>query len=86
VSFVYVLNDRNEVVRRRVKLGMVHDGLQEIEDGVGAADRVVVTGLQRVRSGLVVTPELKPMPVPVRSEPQSSRPVLKVPLGLNLKN
>ncbi len=86
VSFVYVLNDRNEIVRRRVKLGMLHDGLQEIEDGVGAADRVVVTGLQRVHPGLVVTPELKPMPVPVRSESQSSRPVLKVPPGLNPKN
>jgi multidrug efflux system membrane fusion protein len=85
VSFVYVLNDRNEVVRRTVKLGMVHDGLQEIQDGVSAAERVVVTGLQRVRPGLVVTPELKPMPVPVRSESQSPRLDLKVPLGLNLK-
>ena len=86
VSFVYVLNDRNEVVRRTVKLGSVHDGLQEIVAGVGAADRVVVTGLQRIHPGLVVAPELKPMPVPVKSEPPSSRLLLKVPLGLNAKN
>lgn len=73
VQFVYVLNEKNEVVRRNVKLGMEHDGLQEITKGITADDRVVVSGLQHVHAGVIVNPKLEPMPVPDNkvSEPAS---------------
>jgi RND family efflux transporter MFP subunit len=55
---VYVVNDKNEVVSRAVRLGALHDGLREITQGLNAGDRVIVSGLQQVRPGLVVEPKL----------------------------
>ncbi len=51
-KFVYVVDKDNKVAYRRVKLGMVFDGLQAIEEGLKAGDRVVVNGLQRIRPGM----------------------------------
>ncbi len=53
-KFVYVLDKDNQVVYSRVKLGMLFDGLQAIEEGLKPGDRVVVNGLQRVRPGIKV--------------------------------
>jgi RND family efflux transporter MFP subunit len=55
--FVYVVNDKNEVVYRPVKVGWPTKGLMVIEEGVTAEDRVIVTGLQRVRPGAKVDPK-----------------------------
>jgi RND family efflux transporter MFP subunit len=57
-KYVYVLDDNDKVVYRPVTLGLVFDGLQAIESGLTPADRVVVNGLQRVRPGAKVEPEL----------------------------
>jgi RND family efflux transporter MFP subunit len=62
---VYVVNDKNEVVSRPVKLGALQDGLREITDGLTPGERVIVNGLQQVRPGLVVEPQLVPMPTRV---------------------
>jgi RND family efflux transporter MFP subunit len=59
---VYVVNQKNEVVSRPVRLGALHDGLREITDGLEAGDRVIVRGLQQVRPGLAVEPKLVDMP------------------------
>jgi RND family efflux transporter MFP subunit len=61
-KILYVLNDKNEVVTRSVRLGALHDGLREITDGVSRSDRVIVTGLLQVRPGLAVEPKLVDMP------------------------
>jgi RND family efflux transporter MFP subunit len=53
-KFVYVIDKENKVGYRRVKLGMLFDGLQAIEQGLKADDRVVVNGLQRIRPGIQV--------------------------------
>ena len=80
VSFVYVLNEHDEVVRRTVKLGTLHEGLQEIEKGISPDDRVVVDGLQRVHAGIVVHPKLEPMPIPANNGDEASAPlVMKAP-------
>jgi RND family efflux transporter MFP subunit len=63
-KIVYVVNDKNEVVTRPVRLGALHDGLREITDGVKAGDRVIVKGLQQVRPGIIVEP--KPVEMPSR--------------------
>jgi RND family efflux transporter MFP subunit len=61
-KYVYVLNDNDEVVYRRVDAGTLHDGLRAIKDGVRPGERVVVSGLQRVKAGSKVRPRLVDMP------------------------
>jgi RND family efflux transporter MFP subunit len=52
--FVFVVNDENVVEYRPVKIGALQDGLREIVEGVKEGERVVVSGLQRVRKGIKV--------------------------------
>jgi RND family efflux transporter MFP subunit len=59
---LYVVNPKNEVVSRPVRLGALHDGLREITDGVKPGERVIVNGLQQVRPGVTVEPKLVDMP------------------------
>jgi multidrug efflux system membrane fusion protein len=65
---LYVVNDKNEVEYRPVKVGQTHEGLRVIEAGLKEGDRVIVSGLQRVRPGVTVEPRLVEMPR-VASEP-----------------
>jgi RND family efflux transporter MFP subunit len=59
---LYVVNGKNEVVSRPVRLGALHDGLREITDGLKPGERVIVNGLQQVRPGATVEPKLVEMP------------------------
>jgi RND family efflux transporter MFP subunit len=59
---LYVVNEKNEVVARPVRLGSLHDGLREITDGLKPGERVIVNGLQQVRPGITVEPKLVDMP------------------------
>lgn len=54
--FVYVINPSDEVEYRPVVTGTLVGGLRVIKSGVEPGDRVVVTGLQRIRKGLKVNP------------------------------
>ncbi|MGL4420853.1 MAG: efflux RND transporter periplasmic adaptor subunit, partial [Gemmataceae bacterium] len=54
LKFVYVVNENDEVVERRVTPGQIIDGYRVIEKGVEKTDRVIVNGLQRVRPGVKV--------------------------------
>lgn len=56
-KIVFVVKDDNTVEARPVTLGPLDDGLRVIRDGLKAEDRVVVSGLQRVRPGAKVTPQ-----------------------------
>jgi RND family efflux transporter MFP subunit len=60
-KIVYVVNDKNEVVSRPVRLGALHDGLREITDGLKPGERVIVNGLQQVRPGITVEPNMVDM-------------------------
>lgn len=62
-KIVYVVNEKNEVVARPIKLGVLHDGLREIAEGLKPDDKVIVNGLQQVRPGLTVEPKLVDMPI-----------------------
>lgn len=65
---LYVVNQKDEVVSRPVRLGALHDGLRAIEDGLKPGERVIVNGLQQVRPGVIVEPKLVDMPTsPVKS-------------------
>jgi len=62
-KIVYVVNDKNEVVSRPIRVGALHDGLRVLEEGVQPGERVIVNGLLQVRPGITVAPKLVDMPV-----------------------
>lgn len=55
-KFVFVVNDKNMVEYRTVKLGPIVDGLRVVRDGVKSNDWVIVNGLMSVRPGAPVNP------------------------------
>ncbi len=65
-KYVYVVNDKNEIVYRKVKLGQAIQDLRVIKEGVSPEERVVVQGMQRVRPGVTVT--VKNQDPPARPE------------------
>jgi RND family efflux transporter MFP subunit len=56
-EFVLVVNDKNVVEYRPVKLGITDGSLRVIESGIGPNDWVIVNGLQRARAGVTVNPQ-----------------------------
>lgn len=60
-KYLLVINADNEVEKRRITPGQVIDGLQVIEKGIQADDRIIINGIQRARPGAKVNPEEKPM-------------------------
>jgi RND family efflux transporter MFP subunit len=61
-KIVYVVNEKNDVVSRPVRLGALHYGLRAITEGLEPGERVIVNGLQQVRPGIIVEPTLVAMP------------------------
>ena len=60
--FVYVIGEENKVAPRPVEIGILVEGQRVIEKGLEPTDRVVVTGLQRLKKNMPVDPR------PVSSE------------------
>jgi RND family efflux transporter MFP subunit len=57
--FALVVNDKDAVEVRRVKVGTLDGGMRVVTDGLSETDRIVVNGLQRARPGATVKPTLK---------------------------
>jgi RND family efflux transporter MFP subunit len=57
-KFVFALGQNNTVVYRTVKLGTSIAGKRVVRDGLKPGDQIVVNGLQRVRPGMQVAPEV----------------------------
>jgi multidrug efflux system membrane fusion protein len=77
--FVLVVNGDNKADYREVKIGRLVDGLRVIEDGLKPGEKIVVNGLQRVRPGAPITPEVVPMeggdkPAPPADAKAAARP------------
>jgi RND family efflux transporter MFP subunit len=53
-NFLLVANNENVVEKRLIRMGQLVDGLRVIEEGVLPGERVIVKGVQRVRSGAEV--------------------------------
>ncbi|PXF32737.1 RND transporter MFP subunit [Pokkaliibacter plantistimulans] len=60
-KFVMVLEEDNITSYREVALGDSIDGLREVTSGLHAGERIVINGLQRVRPGSLVMPQVVPM-------------------------
>jgi multidrug efflux system membrane fusion protein len=63
-KFVYVVNDKNTPEYRPVQLGTQVGSLRVVTSGVKPGERIVVDGLQRVRPGAPVAPQVVPMDGP----------------------
>lgn len=57
-KFVLAIGENNTVVYRPVKLGSVVEGKRIVRDGLRPGDQIVVNGLQRIRPGMTVSPEI----------------------------
>ena len=60
-KYVLVVGEGNKTEYREVTLGAPVDGLRTVHSGLRAGERIVVNGLQRVRPGDVVQPQVVPM-------------------------
>jgi multidrug efflux system membrane fusion protein len=60
-KYVVVVGADNKVSYRPVQLGVNVDGLRIVTSGLQAGERIVVTGVQRVRPGALVAPQEIPM-------------------------
>jgi RND family efflux transporter MFP subunit len=58
-KYVYVVNGQHEVEYRSVTLGQSIEGLRVIKEGLTKDDRVIVTGMQRVRPKLQVQAKMQ---------------------------
>jgi multidrug efflux system membrane fusion protein len=58
-KFVFVVDAQNKVVYRPIQLGAMAEGQRVVESGLEVGDRIVVNGLQRIRPGAIVAPELE---------------------------
>jgi multidrug efflux system membrane fusion protein len=62
-KFVMVVGSDNKAVYREVSLGANVDGLRIVTSGLKPQERIVVNGLQRIRPGALVEPQVVPMDV-----------------------
>jgi membrane fusion protein, multidrug efflux system len=57
-AYVYAVDDKDKVELRRIRTGDQRGLNIIIDEGLKAGDRVIVSGLQKVRKGMLVTPKL----------------------------
>ena len=69
-KYVLVVDDKNVIEYKPVKIGQVEGGLRVIVEGLAASDQVIVNGLQRVRPGQTVSPVVGKMPVERDRQPR----------------
>ncbi|MCE6075766.1 efflux RND transporter periplasmic adaptor subunit [Agrobacterium vitis] len=58
-KFVFVVDADNKVNYRQIQLGAVAEGQRVVESGLVSGDTIVVNGLQRIKPGAVVAPQLE---------------------------
>jgi len=71
---LYVVNDKNEVVDKTIEVGKLETRMRVITSGLGLGERVIVSGLQRVRPGVVVVPKARDAKDPAPARKTASAP------------
>jgi multidrug efflux system membrane fusion protein len=72
--YVLVVNDQQAVEYRPVTLGALHDGLRVVSSGLKPGERVVVSGLMRIRPGITVQPQSVAMDAAPAAQAAASKP------------
>jgi len=57
--FAMIVNDKDEVEARRVKIGTLDGNMRVVEEGLTPEDRVIVLGVLKARPGSKVTPKIQ---------------------------
>ena len=68
VTTAFVVNDKNEVEMRVIAVTRAIGENWLVKAGLQAGDRVIVTGLQKVQTGIVVAPEEAKQPAPATEQ------------------
>jgi multidrug efflux system membrane fusion protein len=76
-KFVIIVDQNNVTSYREVTLGAMVDGLRIVTSGLSAGERIVVNGLQRVRPGTLVAPEVMAMDAPGDAASDTAKAVLR---------
>jgi len=63
-KYVFVVNDKDEVVYRPITPGQEIKTLRVVKQGVAMGDRIIVSGMQRVRQGVQVQVQMQDPPKP----------------------
>ncbi len=71
-KYVMVVKPDNTTEYREITVGMKSDGLRVVTAGLKAQERIVVNGLQRIRPGALVAPEMVSMNPAANPEQQAS--------------
>ncbi len=70
-KFVFVVDDKGQVVQRDITVGRLYKGMRVVVAGLTVKEKIVVDGLQRVRNGIEVNAELVPTnPLPADEDDQ----------------
>ena len=77
-KFVFVVGADNKAEYRPVTLGPVFDGLRVVRDGLKAGEKIVVNGLQRVRPGAPLAPQMVAMDFDPANQAAPAKPAAKV--------
>lgn len=78
-KYVFVVGNDSKVAYREITLGGHVDGLRVVQDGLSAGEHIVVNGLQRVRPGTAVAPQMVAMDAGV--EQRSAKAAQATPIG-----
>lgn len=65
--YVFVVNDKNIVEQRRIKLGQQKGAIVAVPEGLAANELVIVQGLQKIRAGMEVAVQMATSPAPQNS-------------------
>ena len=71
-KYVMVVTPDNVIEYREITLGRMSDGLRVVTSGLKAKERIVVNGLQRIRPGALVAPEMVSMTIQANPDLQAS--------------
>lgn len=74
-QFVLVVDSENKVERAAVELGPIVNGLRVVRSGLTGDEQIVTRGLQRVRSGATVSPEVETLAAIDDGLPDSYEPI-----------
>ncbi len=54
IAYVYLVNNKNQVTKKKVKVGIKEDGMIEILEGLKPNDNVIYEGINKIKEGSVV--------------------------------